>query len=750
MPAVIESEPRPAPAGEQETRFSQAPVSELLPVQERKGAITSLLANNSRVLVVGETGSGKTTWIPRYLLDALSLQRPDARVIVTQPKKIAVSNVAETVRKQIGPELVGYRYKNANTITDKTKIAFMVDGSLVNELLRNPMLEGWDAVMVDEVHEETEDMLFELALLKKAQELRAAAGKRSLTIVVTSGTVDVAKIQNYLPGIVTEEVPGRQHEIVDNYATQKIEPEDIVPQAVATVEQIFKETTDGDVLVFMPGRSHIDSTIRALKDTDKFKNNSDVSFFAITGGEQDRTVDINAKAPKGKRRVFVATDAAQTSITIKGIKDVVISGLKKVSTYNPFTGMAALRLADATRTDITQQRGRAGRDDKGRAWYLVTKGEYESRPEFETSEITRSDLTRLVLRIIESQEDPHNFDFMTKPPRSQIDAAITALQNLGAVDVSGKITEIGRQMETIPTDPRLARMLVEAKKRGCVEAVSVLVGFLSTGKSVYAYNPATEQFAIKYANVIKKDSDYLTLLNVWNAYVLQKDREKRAWAQAHGFSPSVLYQAMRTKNELLSEDVFEELQLSSRNEPVDLAVDLANASLVDAIQKSVVAGLVDRVLTIRADGVYTFADGKSGVVSVDRSSVVSEDRANMIVAGGLRQQEKGGVYASWNQKVTPQLIAEVAPYLEPLKRAKEAAEQEEKVAAAAAEAIVREHRERLQESRPVQEAVVSPVVEEKKLSFIEQVKQGVASFFTRIRQIGSAIFNRIKKFFRIK
>lgn len=736
MPAIIEAVRPSVSLQEQETQRQTQTDGGLFPIQQHEADIKRLLFESSRVLVVGQTGSGKTTWLPRFMLDVAVQQNPNARIIVTQPKKLAVDNVAERVRSQIGGDLVGYRYKNANTITDKTKIAFMVDGSLVNELLRNKTLEGWDAVMIDEVHEETEDMLLELALIKKAQELRQQQGKRALKLVVTSGTVDVAKIKEYLPGVLVEEVEGRQFEISKNYATHKIEPEDIVPEAVETVGKIFEETDDGDVLVFMPGRSHIKKTISALKT--KFEGKTNVSFYEVTGGKQDHQIDINSKAKAGTRRVFVATDVAQTSLTIKGIKDVVISGLKKINTYDVITGFSALRLANATKTDIQQQEGRAGRETKGRAWYLTTKQEYESRQRFAGSAISRADLTRLVLRILETHEDPYTFDFMTKPGKDRIDAAIETLQKLGAVDAQGKITQdIGKQMVEIPTDPHFARMIVEAKKRGVIEPVSILVGFLSGGRSVFAYDPRKENFGQKYARYINQDSDYLTLLNIWNEYAMHFENrgEMRTWAQSAGFSPSVLHEAAATKNEFLNEEIFEDLKLDTSNKPIK--IDDATAL---AIQQSVAAGLVDHVLVNSGDGTYELENGKKRGIVPDRSSVLGEKPAPIITSGTIRAQEKG-TYAGMNQKVTREMIDQVAPYLKGIQSLKEAeAAQREAERVAALQNVDKTRQELRQEglSNNAVSNTTSEVKIEEKLSFVGKLRQTFKNFW-----------GKVKRFFRI-
>lgn len=713
-----------------------------LPIVEAKGRIMQAMGEKERVIVLGHTGSGKTTMLPRFLHKVVSGSDPNARVLVTQPRKFAARSLAAYVASQVGKEMVGHRFKGENTITEKTKIGFVVDGSLVNALAEDPLLKDYSAVMVDEVHEATIDIHLELALLKKAQELRRQQGMRPLKVVLASATVDRKKLEDYYSGSSSFEVPGKLFDIKDHFLPkgEEVAPEQIPAKAAEVTAKILLQTQgvenkDGDILIFMPGRADIAATIRNVSDIinqTEIAGKENIEVIPITGGEQDKSQQDRITKNNGKRKVIIATNVAQTSVTIPNLQYVIDSGLVKVNTFDQNTGLTTLRLIQHTQADWKQRRGRAGRVRDGECYSLFTESQFKARPEFQGAEIQRADLSAMVLRMKQiGIEDVHGFDFIDHPSKENIDAAIETLQKLGALDATGKITEIGKQMAEIPTDPHFARMLVEAKKRGCVEAVSVLVGFLSSPGSVFAYNPRAERFEQRYAKYRNEDSDYLTLLNVWNAFVGEAGRQggARIWAQQNGFSPKVLHDVANTKNELLSEEIFEGMPID-RSEK---AINIADEATALAIQQSVVAGLTDRIL-VRSGDTYSLENGKRSGIAADRSSVIGQSPAEMIVSGAIRAQEKGGTYAGMNQKVTGEMIKEVAPHLESMQKAKEELEKEKQAAVAEAERIERENQVQ-QETSAAQGALASAQAEaEQKLSFFGKLKKAWNDFWSRVKR----------------
>lgn len=728
MPATLEAPRLGAETRKRNEAQAEAPPDiKGFPMYALRDSFKAALRESDQVLLTGPTGSGKTTVAPFFMREEAKTRNPNARIIVTQPRRFAVDSIAQTVDTIIGGGIVGYRYKKANTITDKTEIAFMVDMSLLNELKRNPTLEGWDAVMIDEVHRLSKTNLVLLAGLKETQALRKQRGMPPLTVVLATGTGNTDELKRYMPRLVVREVPTRLHPITPYYLDEQVEPEGIVDAAVNIFNKVLKVSPTGDKIVFMPGSSHIDETIDKLKA--KYGGRAGISFYKVTGGDQDKkqTVNLKAKAAPGTIRVFVGTDVMQESITIPGVKDAIISGYKKEIVYDPRTGLSSLRLVAATQTDITQQAGRSGRDDAGNAWYLMTKGQFEGRPVFPPkSEIEHTDLTQLVLSIMGQEKDPYNFDFMKKPPKEHLDAAVVVLQKLGGLDAAGKITDMGKAMAEIPTDPHYARMLIEAKKRSCVEPVAVLVGFLSAGKSVFALK-LNENFEKKYAAYIHHDSDYLTMLKIWNAYVAQPRNKRRDWAIDQGFSASVLHEAMSIKNELVDEEEFADLGVDK----ADKQFNVADEAFALEIQKSIASGLVDRLLELRGDNTYRLQQG-GGDITPARSSIVALRAAPFVASGSIFGEPPR---AGLNQPVEQAWLDEVAPYLKTLRSAEEEAEKERKKAVAEAEAerIMHEHRPPAQESRAPLEATVSPVAE-KKLSFIAKIKKAIASFFARIKK----------------
>lgn len=764
MPEATLARPQiePAPVRRVENVTVPQRVVEELPIAREKEAIQKALRENDRIIVVGETGSGKTTMLPSFIQEVLAEEDPSAIMVVTQPRRLAARSVANFVASKLGTDIVGYHYKGESTVTDKTKINFTVDGSLLNELRRDPLLRTKKAVMVDEVHERSIDIDIELALLKRAQEERKRLGLPALKLIVASATLDQGKLANYLPGAASFNVEGRAFPIADHFSDHEIEREDIMTEAAKVAYSIVVDTTKtGDILIFMPGKMEIDKTISELE---RFIEDKSIELIPLMGGEQDAKSQDKIYSNNGKRKIIVSSAVAKTSITVPNVRHVILSGLVRTNVYDKDTGLTSLQTIEQTKADWAQERGRGGRTAAGDAYYLFTREQHERRENFPLPEVQRADLTALILRMKDMGiDDIHGFEFIDHPGQQPIDQAIETLKKLGALDKEGKITEIGKQMAELPLDPRFARMLVEAKKRGCAEAISILIGFLSNRKSVFTYNPRESRFQDKYAEFLVPNSDYLTLLNIWDSYVENNtDKEhNKQWTKDHDLSETMLYEATRTKNELLREELLRELGISRKNNKIGLN----NPELVQEIHKCIAAGFMDQLLVPGSDGTYELANGRKTGIMIDRSSVLLGQRDLMIIPGSLRTQERTGTtFAGLNIVVDKALLKEVAPYLyEEERQLEEAVAQVEPIqnienATTVAEVDNQAQEQVQRQELPVQNTVQSVVPNirvERSLGTV--IKEAVASinnsfksFISNVKSSISSLWGRIKNFLKIK
>lgn len=661
---------------------------EPLPIEGAKAELHRAIRDKDRTIVVGATGSGKTTVLPEIILAAVRETNPQARILVTQPRRLAVRSNSEQIGKRMGADNVGYRMRGESTATKDTPVTVTVDGSLLRMLQNDTLLSDFDAVMVDEVHEGSIDIHLELALLKKAQAERKRLGIRPLKIIVASATLDKEKLTKYLDGAALFDIPGRLHHIDDHFETEEIRDEDLVRKgADKIVSIILNKSKTGDLLSFWAGKGEIDGVILELENRMGKgvggKNNPNYSpeFAQIAaeqqidvipllgGDQQDAATQNKIYAKDGRRKIIISTDVAEASITCPTVRIVVDSGKNRRPHFDSETGLTVIKTDDHTKSNWKQRRGRAGRTFAGDAYALFTPAQLTTREEYPRAEILRADLVSLVLRMkTMGIDNVHDFDFIDHPTPESMDAAIETLKKLGALNSEGKIPErvgdqksIGEEMAELPLDPHFARMLVEAKKRDCVDAVSILVGFLSNRRSVFNFDPRSERFAQKYAPYIVPSSDYLTLLNVWNDYVENNTSKEnnREWSRKKGLARGVLYEITKTKNEILSESYLKSAQTDLKNK----TVNITDPKLAENIVKCIAAGFTDKLIVQAADRTYRLLQGGNQRIQVTRSSAIETRGGDLVISGDLHTNERTKkTFAGLNQVVTEELLKDVAPY----------------------------------------------------------------------------------------
>ena len=503
-----------------------------LPIDRKKESLLEKIDSSSSVVLVGETGSGKTTKTPQYLLD----RYPDKKIAITSPRVFPARSVSKYVAESrgsvVGGGEVGLITRQERKISEDTKATFMTDGVLLNMLRKDEALSDLDIVMVDEAHERTINIDLLLGLLKRAQKLRQVKGVEPLKVIVASATIEEEKFTTYFNEAPVEKVEGRMYPVNLTYHPVGINPDtkkrrtDTEEVAVLAKSILDDKSSTGDILIFMPGEDEINKTIQAIENLIPKDSALILPLFgAMNPKDQDLIFSTS-----DKRKIIVATNIAETSVTIDGVEHVIDSGSAKEKRYNPETGINSLEIIQASQANMNQRMGRAGRTAPGDCYRIMSEQEFLEREQFQKPELLRSDLGEVVLRMKEMGiKDVENFDFIDTPPRASIHAALIQLTELGALDDNGDITELGREMFELQLRPDLARMLVEAKHLSVVPQMVDVCAMLSASKQILIKprlnGPNQEENwrnedKLRRQNELRVDgSDILTMHNVWQEWV---------------------------------------------------------------------------------------------------------------------------------------------------------------------------------------------------------------------------------------
>ncbi|KAK9770219.1 putative Pre-mRNA-splicing factor ATP-dependent RNA helicase prp22 [Seiridium cardinale] len=490
---------------------------ESLPVFAFRNQLIKAVRENQILVVVGETGSGKTTQLTQYLAEAGFTN--DGMIGCTQPRRVAAISVAKRVSEEVGCELgeeVGYTIRFEDKTGPATKIKYMTDGMLQREILMDPNLERYSVIMLDEAHERTiaTDILF--ALLKKTCKHRP-----DLKIIVTSATLDADKFSSYFNECPIFTIPGRTFPVEILYSK---EPEsDYLDAALVTVMQIHLTEPPGDILLFLTGQEEIDTSCEILYERMKalgpnVPNLNILPVYSALPSEQQSR--IFEPAPAGERKVVIATNIAETSITIDYIYYVVDPGFVKQNAYDPKLGMDALVVTPISQAQANQRAGRAGRTGPGKCFRLYTEAAFQSEMLPTTvPEIQRQNLSNTILMLkAMGINDLLNFDFMDPPPTNTMLTALEELYALSALDDEGLLTRLGRKMADFPMDPALSKVLIAAVDLECSEEVLSIIAMLNVPTAFHRPKEKQQQADQKKAKFHDPAGDHLTLLNVFNAW----------------------------------------------------------------------------------------------------------------------------------------------------------------------------------------------------------------------------------------
>ena len=630
---------------------------EELPVSARREDIGAAIRDHQVVIVAGETGSGKTTQLPKICLE---LGRGVHGLIGhTQPRRIAARSVAERIAEEIGRplgETVGYQVRFTDHSSRDTLVKLMTDGILLAELQHDRMLSAYDTLIIDEAHERSLNIDFILGYLKQLLPRRP-----DLKVVITSATIDPQRFSAHFSDAPIVEVSGRTYPVEIRYrplveeAYDDEEGETVVRDQTEAIVDAVRELTaegPGDILVFLPGEREIRDTADVLsKLTTRPADAFDVVplYARLSSAEQHKVFERHSR-----RRVVLATNVAETSLTVPGIRYVVDAGLARISRYSLRTKVQRLPIEPVSQASANQRSGRCGRVEAGIAIRLYSEEDYESRPAFTDPEILRTNLASVILQMTAlGLGDVARFPFVDPPDRRNVTAGVQLLEELGALR-EGRLTPLGRQLVALPVDPRLARMVVEADRRGCLREVLVISAALSLQDP--RERPADQQAQAdqKHARFKDETSDFLTWLNLWR-YVRGQQKE---------LSSSAFRRMCRAEHlNYLRIREWQELEAQLRQVAKQLKLEVGRAADqpdADGIHQSLLAGLLSHV-GLRDPDKRDYLGARNARFSIFPGSGLFRKQPQFVMSAELVETSR--LYARVNAAIKPEWAEELGAHL---------------------------------------------------------------------------------------
>jgi ATP-dependent helicase HrpA len=583
-----------------------------LPISARSQEIIKAIQGNPVVIISGETGCGKSTQLPKMCLKA---GRGVAGMIAcTQPRRIAAITIAHRIASELKENLgrsVGYKIRFRDRSSPDAYIKIMTDGMLLAETQSDPRLMAYDTLIIDEAHERSLNIDFLLGIARTLLETRP-----ELKLIITSATLDTEKFSRAFPGAPVIEVSGRQYPVDVEYRpaeslSKKSDSLDYVDLAVQAIHHIKMKKKPGDILVFMPTEQDILETCERLEGR-KYVGTAVLPLYARLPGTQQGKV-YHVKGPK----IVVATNVAETSLTIPGIRYVVDTGLARISQYQPGTQINSLPISPISQSSADQRKGRCGRVEHGVCIRLYSEKEFAMRPEFTPPEILRSNLAEVILRMIDLKlGHPAEFPFVDRPKSQHIKDGYDTLIELGAIyrkDRQYFLTEKGKTMARMPLDPKISRILLEASKQGCLREIAVIAAALSIRDPRERPLDKAEQADAVHAPFRHPDSDFLTLLNIWDRFhdrmeKLSSRNKKRRFCRDHFLSFSRMREWVLVHDQILA--ICEEQKISlGRRERIGIS-----DSLYTGIHKSILSGYLSNIAMLKEKNTYTAAKSREVVV----------------------------------------------------------------------------------------------------------------------------------------
>ncbi len=618
-----------------------------LPVSARRQEIATAIRNHQVVVICGETGSGKTTQLPKICLE---LGRGVAGVIGhTQPRRIAARSVANRIAEELGSPLglhVGFKIRFSDHTSRDGYIKLVTDGILLAEIQQDRHLEQYDTIIIDEAHERSLNIDFLLGYLT-----RLLPKRPDLKLVITSATIDPERFSRHFGGAPVVNVSGRTYPVEVRYRPLVSEDPDQLDrdqiQGILDAVDELARLGPGDVLVFLSGEREIRETAEALRKHHPPNTEILPLYSRLSAAEQDR-----AFRPHHGRRIVLATNVAETSLTVPGIRYVVDPGYARISRYSVRSKIQRLPVEAVSRASAEQRKGRCGRVSEGICIRLYSESDFTLRPEFTEPEILRTNLASVILQMgALSLGDVATFPFVEPPDSRQINDGYKLLEELRAVDERRQVTDLGRQLSRLPLDPRLGRMVLAARDYGCISEALIVVSALSVQDPRERPLDAQQAADEKHARFRDDRSDFVSFLKLWEYY---HDRARhlsgnqlRKLCRREFLSYLRLREWHDTKRQLQAQ--VKDMGLMPNAEPAEYA----------AIHKAILAGLLSTVGVKDNDNWYLGARNRKFLIFP--GSALAKPKPKWVMAGELVETSR--LFARNVARIDPLWIEELAPHL---------------------------------------------------------------------------------------
>eukprot|EP00727_Mastigamoeba_balamuthi_P002636 m51a1_g1237 putative probable atp-dependent rna helicase dhx35 isoform x1 (678) ;mRNA; r:547885-550280 len=639
--------------------FSRLPIQQQrvkLPIFQHKTSILYALEKYSVVIIVGETGCGKTTQIPQYL-DESGWTAGGRLVCCTQPRRVAATSVAARVSQEMGVSLgqeVGFCVRFENCTSPATRIKYVTDGMLVRETMLDPLLPKYSAIMVDEAHERSLYTDILLGLLKKIMRKR-----KDLRLIVSSATLDAEMFKSFfeanrdasrpdLDTCVVMSLEGRTFP-VDTFYRQLPAP-DYVESAVETALAIHAQEPQGDILIFLTGQEEIDTAVELIMDRAKpGKFVRSVQALPLYAGlpYKDQLVALEPLRVPGTRKVVVSTNVAETSLTIQGIVHVIDCGFVKLRVYDGRSSLDALVVSPESQASANQRAGRAGRTCPGRCYRLFTQEAFSGLRLSTVPEIQRTNLATLVLQLKAlGIDDILHFDFISPPPVENLANALELAYALGAIDNNCKLTEpLGTMLAEFPVDPQMAKMIITSGELGCSEEVLTIAAMMSV-QNVFVHSENKAHLDKMKRSFAVYEGDHITLHNVYCGFI-KSGTYAESWCQGKLVNIKVMQKAVQVRQQLAKYARKYKIPLRSCGDDVA------------PITRSILSGYFANVALYQTNEAYVSLRGRH-VLYVHPWSVLVDQSPQWVVFHELMLTSRP--YMRDVSRIDPIMLPEIAPH----------------------------------------------------------------------------------------